>query len=183
MHLKASLMKRHYRVSVSPLGCDILMKRRVRDKNELPGALWHIFHPRDTIKIRDFLRKVALEKGKRLDPHDDPIHDQSSYLDQELRRRLYLEYGVQGYAIVQCAGDTVFIPAGAAHQVRNLHNCIKVAEDFVSPENINHCLYLTQEFRHLTEWHTNHEDKLQIKSILYHAMRNAVSVLKGLHKN
>ena len=83
-----------------------------------------------------------------------------------------------GYAIVQCAGDTVFIPAGAAHQVRNLHNCIKVAEDFVSPENINHCLYLTQEFRHLTEWHTNHEDKLQIKSILFHALRNAVSVLK-----
>ena len=52
-----------------------------------------------------------------------------------------------GYAIVQCAGDTIFIPAGAAHQVRNLHNCIKVAEDFVSPENISHCLHLTQEFR------------------------------------
>jgi lysine-specific demethylase 3 len=70
---------------------------------------------------------------------------------------------------VQCAGDTVFIPAGACHQVRNLHNCIKIAEDFVSPENISHCLHLTQEFRQLTEWHTNHEDKLQIKSILYHA--------------
>ena len=76
---------------------------------------------------------------------------------------------ILGYAIVQCAGDTVFIPAGACHQVRNLHNCIKIAEDFVSPENISHCLHLTQEFRQLTEWHTNHEDKLQIKSILYHA--------------
>ena len=74
-----------------------------------------------------------------------------------------------GYAFVQCAGDTVFIPAGACHQVRNLHNCIKVAEDFVSPENISRCIALTQEFRKLTEWHTNHEDKLQMKSILYHA--------------
>ena len=74
-------------------------------------------------------------------------------------------------------GDTVFIPAGAAHQVRNLHNCIKVAEDFVSPENISHCLHLTQEFRHLTEWHTNHEDKLQIKSIMYHAVKSAVAAL------
>ena len=74
-----------------------------------------------------------------------------------------------GYTIVQCAGDTVFIPAGACHQVRNLHNCIKIAEDFVSPENISHCLHLTQEFRHLTEWHTNHEDKLQMKSILFHS--------------
>merc|ERR1719464_851448 len=112
----------------------------------------------------------------RLDPHDDPIHDQSTYLDAKLRRRLYQEYGVRGYAIVQCAGDTIFIPAGAPHQVRNLHNCIKVAEDFVSPENISHCLHLTQEFRHLTEWHTNHEDKLKLKCVakqfmIYHAFR------------
>ena len=84
-----------------------------------------------------------------------------------------------GYAIVQCAGDTIFIPAGAPHQVRNLHNCIKVAEDFVSPENISHCLHLTQEFRHLTEWHTNHEDKLQIKTILFHAIKTALAILKN----
>ena len=163
---------------VDKAGCDILMKRRVRSRNILPGALWHIFHPSDTPKIRDFLNKVALEKEVRLDPHDDPIHDQSTYLDGPLRRRLYIEYGVKGYAIVQCAGDTVFIPAGAAHQVRNLHNCIKVAEDFVSPENISHCLHLTNEFRHLTEWHTNHEDKLQIKTILFHAIKTALAVLE-----
>ena len=42
------------------------------------------------------------------------------------------------------AGDTVFVPAGACHQVRNLHNCIKIAEDFVSPELANNCLHLTQ---------------------------------------
>ncbi len=162
---------------VDKAGCDIVMKRRIRSRNILPGALWHVFHPLDTVKIRDFLNKVALEKGVRLDPHDDPIHDQSTYLDEKLRRRLYQEYGVRAYSIVQCAGDTVFIPAGAAHQVRNLHNCIKVAEDFVSPENISHCLHLTQEFRHLTEWHTNHEDKLQIKTILYHAIKTAISVL------
>jgi lysine-specific demethylase 3 len=28
-----------------------------------------------------------------------------------------------------------------------------------------------QEFRHLTEHHTNHEDKLQIKSIVYHSVK------------
>ena len=48
---------------------------------------------------------MAIEKGKRLDPHDDPIHDQSTYLDTHLRNRLYKEYGVQGYAIIQCAGQ------------------------------------------------------------------------------
>jgi lysine-specific demethylase 3 len=85
-----------------------------------------------------------------------------------------------GYAIIQSTGDTVFIPAGAAHQVRNLHNCIKVAEDFVSPENITHCLHLTQEFRHLTELHSNHEDKLQIKSIMFHAVKSAIAALSSV---
>jgi len=47
-------------------------------------------------------------------------------------------------------------------QVRNLHSCIKVAEDFVSPENVSHCLRMMQEFRHLSETHNNHEDKLQV---------------------
>ena len=52
-------------------------------------------------------------------------------------------------------------------QVRNIHNCIKVAEDFVSPENLEWCFYQTEEFRHLTDSHTNHEDKLQIKVRFY----------------
>ena len=48
-------------------------------------------------------------------------------------------------------------------QVRNIHNCIKVAEDFVSPEGLEWCFNITEDFRHLTDNHTNHEDKLQIK--------------------
>ena len=59
---------------------------------------------------------------------------QSFYMDQPLLDRLLVEEGVQGYAICQCLGDAVFIPAGAPHQVLNLHSCIKVAEDFVAPE-------------------------------------------------
>lgn len=47
-------------------------------------------------------------------------------------------------------------------QVHNLYSCIKVAEDFVSPEHVRHCFRLTQEFRHLSTTHTNHEDKLQV---------------------
>ena len=129
---------------IDEAGCDLIMRRRVRDEGELPGAIWHIYHPGDTNKIRDLLNRVAIEKGRRLDPHDDPIHDQSTYLDAKLRMRLYSEYGVKGYTIIQCAGDTVFIPCGACHQVRNLHNCIKIAEDFVSPELANNCLHLTQ---------------------------------------
>ena len=62
--------------------------------------------------------------------------------------------------------------------MRNIHNCIKIAEDFVSPENLEWCFYITDEFRHLSDTHTNHEDKLQIKMILYHAVKECVSTLK-----
>ena len=163
--------------AIDEAGCDEITRRRVRLKGEMPGALWHIYHACDADKIRDLLNKVAIEKGTRLEPHHDPIHDQSSYLDGVLRERLYQEYGVKGYAIVQCLGDAVFIPAGAPHQVRNLHNCVKVAEDFVSPENVSQCFHLTQEFRDLTESHSNHEDKLQIKNIIYHTIKESISSL------
>uniref|UniRef100_A0A673JXU8 Lysine-specific demethylase n=1 Tax=Sinocyclocheilus rhinocerous TaxID=307959 RepID=A0A673JXU8_9TELE len=158
---------------------DDMTKRRVYEAKEKPGALWHIYAAKDAEKIRELLRKVGEEQGQENPPDHDPIHDQSWYLDQTLRRRLYEEYGVQGWSIVQFLGDAVFIPAGAPHQVHNLYSCIKVAEDFVSPEHVKHCFRLTQEFRHLSTTHTNHEDKLQVKNIIYHAVKDAVGTLKA----
>ncbi|KAG8453344.1 hypothetical protein GDO86_000110 [Hymenochirus boettgeri] len=141
---------------------DDLTIKRFMEFKEKPGALWHIFAAKDTEKIRQFLKKVAEEQGHENPPDHDPIHDQSWYLDSTLRKRLHQEHGVQGWAIVQFLGDVVFIPAGAPHQVHNLYSCIKVAEDFVSPEHVKHCFSLTQEFRYLSHTHTNHEDKLQV---------------------
>ena len=164
--------------AIDKVGCCMLTRQRVREQEEKPGAIWHIFDPHDADKIRDLLNKVATEKGEEIEPHHDPIHDQSWYLDENLRVRLKEEYNVVGYTIVQCLGDAVFIPAGAPHQVRNLHSCIKIAEDFVSPENLRFCFKLTQEFRHLSDTHSNHEDKLQVKNIIYHVVKDAVAVLK-----
>ncbi|CAB1325222.1 unnamed protein product [Coregonus sp. 'balchen'] len=158
---------------------DEITKRRVYEAKEKPGALWHIYSAKDAEKIRELLRKVGEEQGQENPPDHDPIHDQSWYLDGVLRRRLYEEYGVQGWAIVQFLGDAVFIPAGAPHQVHNLYSCIKVAEDFVSPEHVRHCFRLTQEFRHLSTTHSNHEDKLQVKNIIYHAVKDAVGTLRA----
>ena len=47
----------------------------------------------------------------------DPIHGQQFYLDINLRRQLFEEYGVKSYRVYQRPGDGVFIPAGCAHQV------------------------------------------------------------------
>ncbi|KAJ8266771.1 hypothetical protein GJAV_G00134530 [Gymnothorax javanicus] len=158
---------------------DEVTKRRIYEGKEKPGALWHIYAAKDAEKIRELLRKVGEELGQENPPDHDPIHDQSWYLDQLLRRRLQEEYGVLGWAIVQFLGDAVFIPAGAPHQVHNLYSCIKVAEDFVSPEHVKHCFRLTQEFRHLSTTHTNHEDKLQVKNIIYHAVKDSIGTMKA----
>ncbi|KAG8335688.1 Lysine-specific demethylase 3B [Homalodisca vitripennis] len=97
--------------------CADRQTRRVQKKTRLPGALWHIYAANDAAKIRALLSRVAAERGRTLESHQDPIHDQTWYLDNKLRGRLLTEYGVEGYTIVQCLGDAIFIPAGAPHQV------------------------------------------------------------------
>ncbi|VVC92006.1 unnamed protein product [Leptidea sinapis] len=157
-------------------GVDVLSRKRARARP--PAALWHIYAARDADKIRDLLLRAGLERGARPRAAHDPVHDQTWYLDAALRQRLYREYGVEGYAVLQCAGDAVFVPAGAPHQVRNLLDCIKVAEDFVSPENVSRCFELAQQFRRLSRQHANKEDKLQIKNIVYHAVKDSMCCLE-----
>ena len=65
--------------------------------------------------------QVSNETGEPVEQHHDPIHDQSWYLDETLRGRLWSDYGVRGYTVLQCVGDAVFIRAGAAnHQIISL---------------------------------------------------------------
>ena len=45
------------------------------------------------------------------------MYFQRIYLSSELRLQLERDYGVKGWAIAQCIGDAIFIPAGAPHQV------------------------------------------------------------------
>lgn len=131
--------------------CDIANVNRVIEGGEIPGAIWHIYEASDADRIRDFLLKIAQERGYQVALDHDVIHDQNWYLDGQLRARLYAEYGVKGYAIAQCLGDCIILPAGTPHQVRNIYSCIKIAEDFVSPQQVAHCLHLSNQFRKLTK--------------------------------
>ncbi|KAF1421759.1 Lysine-specific demethylase 3B, partial [Spheniscus magellanicus] len=147
---------------------DDVTKQRIHEGREKPGALWHIYAAKDAEKIRELLRKVGEEQGQENPPDHDPIHDQSWYLDQTLRKRLYDEYGVphppgQLFPSLYTERDSTWYGMSLwPVWVHNLYSCIKVAEDFVSPEHVKHCFRLTQEFRHLSNTHTNHEDKLQV---------------------
>ncbi|KAJ7040845.1 Clavaminate synthase-like protein [Mycena alexandri] len=113
-----------------------------RNKQDGPGcAAWDIFRATDSDKLRDFLREKFPEYSGV-----NPIHSQGIYLTDELRLELYQKTQVMSYHVYQKLGEGVFIPAGCAHQVTNLSDCMKIAIDFVSPQNIERCATLTKEF-------------------------------------
>ncbi|PSR71835.1 hypothetical protein PHLCEN_2v12336 [Hermanssonia centrifuga] len=128
------------------------------------SAAWDLFKAEDSLKLRKFLRRKF--KGQY---QHDPIHSQQFYLDAQLRQELFTEFGVMSYRIYQKPGDAVFIPAGCAHQVCNLADCIKVASDFVSPENIDRCETLTREFREQNQSMAWKEDVLQLRTMMWFA--------------
>ncbi|GCB73291.1 hypothetical protein scyTo_0006706 [Scyliorhinus torazame] len=65
--------------------------------------------------------------------------------------------------------------------MQNIHSCIQVSEDFVSPEHTLQSFHLTQELRHQSKHEINYEDKLQVKNIIYHSVKDAVGILR-MHK-
>jgi lysine-specific demethylase 3 len=165
--------KEEVRKAMVAAGCDEEDLRILDSNLKLPGAIWYIWKASQANDIRKVLHQVAKERGKHMGKNEDPLHDQDWFIDAALRARLK-ENGVDGYTIIQYAGEAVFIPSGAPHQVTNLYDCIKVALDFVAPENILESFNLTSEFRRLSTRHANREDKLQIKSILYHVVKSLV---------
>ncbi|KAJ7141899.1 Clavaminate synthase-like protein [Mycena crocata] len=142
-----------------------IMTYAAPDPNGLEGcAAWDIFRAEDSDNIKDFIRLTfGMEEGQ------DPVHRQQIYLDDDLRRQLYHKCSVKSYRIYQRSGEAVFIPAGCAHQVRNLSDCIKVAIDFVSLENIARCETLTREFREDNDGKAWKEDVLQLRTMMWFA--------------
>ncbi|EIN10255.1 hypothetical protein PUNSTDRAFT_142322 [Punctularia strigosozonata HHB-11173 SS5] len=127
-------------------------------------AVWDLFKAEDSDKIRKFLRDKF-----SIGAQHDPIHSQSHYLDSQLRAELWKKTGVKSFRVYQKPGEAVFIPAGCAHQVCNLADCIKVATDFVSPENIERCEKLTREFREQNQSMVWKEDVLQLRTMMWFA--------------
>ncbi|CAI5993973.1 unnamed protein product [Closterium sp. NIES-64] len=142
------------------------------------AALWDIFRREDSDKIRAFIARHLHEFRHLHNQMDDEIHDQTVYLTARHKEMLYTEYGVEAWTFEQRRGEAVFIPAGCAHQVRNLMSNMKVAVDFVSPEGTSHCLALTAHVRTMPVHHRSKEDRLEVKRMILHAVERSLAILK-----
>ncbi|KAG9310629.1 hypothetical protein JVU11DRAFT_9197 [Chiua virens] len=129
-----------------------------------PGsALWHIFPACTAPVVRRFLTTI---------PHAaniDSIQSQHYYLTPRMLRTLAEQYNVHPFVIYQKPGDAVFIPAGCPHQVSNCDDAIKIACDFVSPENLHATVKLVQDFRSHRLYNKSGDDLLQLPLMLWYA--------------
>lgn len=156
----------------------------LRTESQSGGALWDIFRRQDVPKLREYLNRHWQEFKHINENHlsyvVDPIHDQTIFLNEEHKKKLKEEFGIEPWTFQQFTGEAVFIPTGCPHQVRNLKSCIKVALDFVAPENVQQCVDLAGEYRLLPKDHRAKEDKLEVKKMAIFAASSAVKQLNSL---
>ncbi|KAL5988520.1 hypothetical protein ACLOJK_036285 [Asimina triloba] len=155
----------------------------------LDGALWDIFRRQDIPKLEEYLRKHCREfRHYHCAPVEQvvhPIHDQSFYLTMEHKRKLKAEYagetmtGQKDAIESSCPEASYSLPLENDNSRIMPRSCLKVALDFVSPENLQECFRLTEEFRKLPQEHRANEDKLEIKKMVLHAVDSVVKDLEA----
>jgi len=94
------------------------------------------------------------------------------YLKEKLLEKLKSEHGIQPWTFTQCQGDGVIIPSGAPYQVKIINASVYCQSEFVSPEHMKDSMKLS--FSDVLN-----DDRLQVKNVVFHACKDALSVLEN----
>ncbi|XP_019100141.1 PREDICTED: lysine-specific demethylase JMJ25-like isoform X1 [Camelina sativa] len=139
------------------------------------AAVWEIFQREDVPKLVQFLNSHNRHSENQLVKF-------TFFLSKSQKKQLKEKFDahIEPWTFEQHLGEAVFIPAVCPHQVGNRQSCIKVVLDFISPENAEEYVRLTQEFRRLPRDHRASEDKLELKKLVLHAASSATKEAKNL---
>lgn len=152
------------------------------------GAVWDIWPRESCTLLRKYLADHCTEfthegKAVQLEDVQDWIHSQCFFLTRKHRKAL-AALGAASHHFEQHEDETVYIPAGCPHQVRNLRSCIKVAVDFVSPDSLPYLAELAAQKRGICLQEKNapdekaHADKLQAQLMVFSSVIAAVKQLR-----
>lgn len=64
-----------------------------------------------------------------------------------------------------------------------MSDCMKIAIDFVSPENIDRCEKLTKEFREQNQSKVWKEDVLQLRTMMWFAWQSCCKLEQDVYKD
>jgi hypothetical protein len=81
--------------------------------NDEAGAEWYIWPYESIASISEVLQPGARTSGGIA----DPILSELYYLDEDTRRKIFLQCGYPPWRVLQKPGDAVFIPPRHPHQV------------------------------------------------------------------
>jgi lysine-specific demethylase 3 len=154
-------------------GCPDL--ERARQQPGRVAAVWQVFHPSHADRLKAFIlrnMKSSDQQQKASLRPKDPLQEPTLFLTDRLLGRLKEEEGLVPWTMVQMRGEGVLVAAGAPYQVRLVQASLLVQSDFVSPEHMAQSVRLS--FSDLQQF----DDRLQVKNIIFHACKDALSVLQ-----
>ncbi|XP_010489647.1 PREDICTED: lysine-specific demethylase JMJ25-like isoform X2 [Camelina sativa] len=143
------------------------------------GAQWDVFRRQDVPKLAEYLQKTLQKPDNvQTDFVSRPLYE-GSFLNEQHKRQLKDEFGVEPWTFEQHRGEAIFIPAGCPFQMRNFQSNVQVALDFLCPESVGESARLAEEIRCLPN---DHEAKVQILEIGKISLYAASSAIKDVQK-
>ncbi|XP_010528894.1 PREDICTED: lysine-specific demethylase JMJ25 [Tarenaya hassleriana] len=146
------------------------------------GARWDIFRRQDVPKLVEYLQTHCRMSQKPDYLIDDfasrPLYE-GMFLNEEHKRKLKEEHGIEPWSFEQHPGEVIFVPTGCPFQVRNLRSNVQLLLDFLFPESVGEAVRLAEEIRCLPN---DHEAKIQTLEIGKISLYAASSAIKEVQK-